>query len=252
VNRRLAEPFGRWIDRSAPISFRFDDHVYSGYRGDTLSTALWANGVRVLGRSFKHHRPRGIWSLADTDANCLVENNLETNLRGDITPLREGLDVRAVNTLGGAAHDWLRYLERLSRITPVGFYYKAFHKPRWLFPLYERMLRRLGGLGRVNPQTPRRHPPKEYAFCDVLVVGGGTAGLSAALAAAESGAEVMLVDRNPYPGGSLSFQYVREEHAPGILRDLLARVAQSGKIDVRVSTTAVSLEPDRWIALIDE
>lgn len=252
MNKRLAEPYGKWIDRSAPILFRFDDHVYSGYRGDMLSTALWANGIRILGRSFKHHRPRGIWSLADADANCLVENEFETNLRGDSTPLREALDVRAVNTLGGAAQDWLRYLERLSRITPVGFYYKAFHKPRCLFPLYERILRRFGGLGRVNPQTPRRHPPKEYAFCDVLVVGAGAAGLAAALAAAESGAQVMLVERNPHLGGSLQFRYAREEHAPGILKDLLARVTQSDKIDIRVSTAAVSLEPDRWIALIDE
>src|SRR5262249_38315766 len=159
--------------------------AYQGYEGDVLTSALWANGVRLLGRSFKYHRPRGLYSLAGHDANVLVEDGSRTNLRGDLLPLRPGLDVRAVNTAGGLARDGMRFTEWFGAFLPVGFYYKAFHTPPRLFPFYERMMRRAAGLGRVRPASAAPVTPKDYATCDLLVVGAGPAGLAAAVAAAE-------------------------------------------------------------------
>lgn len=248
---RLPRPYGRWIDRNKAISFRFDGHAFTGFEGDTLSTALWANGVRVLGRSFKYHRARGISSLSGIDTNCMVEDDHSTNLRGDLLPLREGLDVRAVNTLGGAQNDVLRILGRFHAFTPVGFYYKAFHTPKSLFPFYERFLRRLGGLGRVNTTEPIKHTPKRYDFCDVLVAGAGPAGLSAAVAAAKQGAKVLLIDENPALGGSLNYHAVADSNAETILKDLLAQVTASPSIVARTSTIAVSHDADNWVALLD-
>src|SRR5919199_1575487 len=198
---RLPPQPGEWIERGRPLRFRFEGEEYLGYVGDTISSALYASGVRLLGRSFKYHRPRGIYSLANWDANVMVEDGTRTNLRGDVLPLRPGLDVRAVNTAGGLARDRLRFAETFSAFLPVGFYYKAFHTPRRLFPFYERQMRKVAGLGRVNPAARAEVTPKEYATCDLLVVGAGPAGLAAALASAERGVQVLLVDEQPHPGG---------------------------------------------------
>ena len=247
---RLPEPYGRWLDRQRRITFRFEGETYTGYAGDTLSTALWANGVRVLGRSFKYHRPRGIWGLSGIDANVLVEDAASTNVRGDHLALRDGMDLRAVNTVGGVRNDALRILGHFGALTPVGFYYKAFHTPKWLFPLYEKVLRGLGGLGRINAALPIKHTPKRCAFCDVLVVGGGPSGLSSAIAAARHGAEVLLVDENPYLGGSLQYRCGGGAESP--LNGLKEQVAALPSITCRVSTVAVSHDADNWVALVDD
>src|SRR5262249_47396547 len=160
------------------------------------------------GRSFKYHRARGVYSLANHDVNALVEDRTQgrTNLRGDVTPLAEGMDLTAVNTFGGLRRDRARLLDRFGRFLPVGFYYKTFYKPRRMFPFYERRMRELAGLGSVDLRRPRAVTPKAYDFCDVLVVGAGPSGLAAAVAAAEAGARVVVVDENPRPGGSLTYQ----------------------------------------------
>ena len=108
MDRRLPPRDGEWIDRTQPIEFQFEGRAYHGFAGDVLSSALWANDVRLLGRSFKYHRPRGIYSLAGHDVNVLVEDDSRTNLRGDVLPIEQGLDLRAVNTFGGLERDRLR------------------------------------------------------------------------------------------------------------------------------------------------
>src|SRR5580704_13397103 len=108
MNRRLPPRAGEWIDRSRAVEFRFEGQVCHGYQGDVLSSALWANDVRLAGRSFKYHRARGPYSLAGCEVNVLVEDGKHTNMRGDSLPLATGLDVRAVNTAGGLAGDRLR------------------------------------------------------------------------------------------------------------------------------------------------
>ncbi|HEX8784391.1 MAG TPA: 2Fe-2S iron-sulfur cluster-binding protein, partial [Steroidobacteraceae bacterium] len=151
--RRLPKVEGELIDRSEEMQFLFEDKPVRGYRGDTIGSALAASGVRVLGRSFKYHRPRGILSAADHDANTLMQVRLGDrsipNVRADVVPVESGWQVSAVNTRGGLARDRLAVLDRLSPFLPVGFYYKAFHSKR-LFPRWERMFRRLSGLGTVD------------------------------------------------------------------------------------------------------
>lgn len=246
---RLPPRAGEWIDRSRPVSFRFEGVAYQGFHGDTLSSALWANGVRLLGRSFKYHRPRGVYSLAGWDANIMVEDGTRTNLRGDTLALRDGLDVRAVNTVGGLARDRLRFTEWFSSFLPVGFYYKAFHTPRRLFPFYEGQMRKVAGLGRINPHSRAEKTPKQYDHCELLVVGAGPAGLSAALAAAEQGVQVLLIDEQPHPGGSLHWQHPtgREQ-----LKELLDRARTLPNLEIRCGTQAGGCYADLWLALFDE
>lgn len=262
-NRLPPQP-GEWIDRDRPLRFRFEGEEYTGYAGDTLSSALHANGVRLLGRSFKYHRPRGLFSLANHDCNALMQDGSRLNLRADVTPLWDGADFRAVNTAGGVQSDRARIIDQLGAFLPVGFYYKAFHKPRFLFPFAERQMRAMAGLGAVDLNRPRVRTPKAYDFCDVLVIGAGPAGLSAAIAAAERSAKVVLVDENPHPGGSLGYQWVEADSrgtraestgsvrpANSRLDSLLKRARECPNLEIRPSTVAAGHYADHLVALVD-
>lgn len=254
---RLPQREGEWIDRTRPVVFRFEGRSYTGLAGDTLTSALWANGVRRLGRSFKYHRPRGPVSLANHDINVMVEDapgalHRRTNLRGDVLPLEESTDVYAVNTAGGLEGDRLRITQWFARFLPVGFYYKAFYSPRWLFPFYEQSMRRVAGLGRMDPAVPAGRTSKCYDFCDVLVVGAGPAGLSAALAAAEQGARVLVVDEQPKPGGGLTYHYGRDLAARDQFARLLGAADRLANLEVRLGTVAQGCYGDLWIALTDD
>src|SRR5262245_4195075 len=252
MSKRLPAREGEWIDRNRPVEFRFEGVAFQGFEGDVLSSALWASGVRLLGRSFKYHRPRGVYSLANHDVNVMVEDGTRTNLRGDVLPIRPGLDVRAVNTAGGHGRDRLRFPEWFSAFLPVGFYYKAFHTPRRLFPFYERQMRKVAGLGRINPAARAEATPKSYATCELLVVGAGPAGLSAAVAAAECGVQVVLADEQPHPGGSLNWQRAQDQAAQRHLHDLLDRAGSLETLEVRCGTQAGGWYADHWVALFDD
>ncbi len=252
MSGRLPKQPGEWIDRDRSIFFSFEGRNYNGFAGDTISTALWGSGIRVLGRSFKYHRPRGIFSLSGADANAMMQWGARPNIRADVTPIEDGMDLYAVNTRGGVDRDRLRFLDRFGKLTPVGFYYKAFHTPQALFPLYEKQIRSMAGLGSIPPDRAHRQTPKDYAFCDVLVVGAGPAGLSAAAAAAEAGAEVMLVDSDPRPGGSLGYQGRYEHRRHERLSELVRAVEICDRVELRTATTAVGHFADNWIALVDE
>ena len=251
MSERLPPQRGEWIDRSRPLEFRFEGQRLRGYAGDAIASALLANGVRVLGRSFKYHRPRGLVSLAGHDANALFTDGVRTNLRAAGTPLEADLELRAVNTVGGVRRDRLRWLERMARFMPVGFYYKAFHRPRWLFPWFERAARRMAGLGRINRAAPLDAAAGAYAWCDVLVVGGGPAGLEAALAAGRAGASVLLVEEQPRLGGTLGWQYGACEDARAALDELCGELAALENVEIRCSTTAGGHYADHWVALFD-
>src|SRR5262249_25604342 len=159
---RLPPQPGECIDRSRTLRFTFEGRSYTGFAGDTITSALLANGVRLLGRGFKYHRARGVYSLANHDVNALMElrGQGRTNLRADVTPLVDGLDLSVVNTFGGLHKDRARVFDWFGRFLPVGFYYKTFHKPRRMFPFYERRMRELAGLGAVAPGRPRVFTPK--------------------------------------------------------------------------------------------
>ena len=248
---RLPQRPDEWIDRSRPVRFRFEGRDYVGYAGDAVSSALWAAGVRTLGRSFKYHRPRGILSMANHDVNVMVQDGQRLNVRGDVVPVREGMDLSAVNTWGGVAGDRVRFLDRLSPFLPVGFYYKAFYSKRW-FPMWERMFRAITGLGRLDTTTPHVYTPKRYDFCDVLVIGGGPAGLSAALAAADADANVVLVDENARVGGSGMYQTGGDAAQLEVVRSLVAQARSHNNIRILESTLATAWYADQWIPLVDE
>jgi sarcosine oxidase, subunit alpha len=243
---RLPEAADDWIDRSQRVEFTFEGEQRSGFVGDCVTSALAAAGVMVLGRSFKYHRPRGILSFANHDVNTLFEVDGVPNVRGDVTPVRNGQRVMAVNTFGGLRRDRARLLDRLAPFLPVGFYYKAFHSKRH-FPRWERLIRRLSGLGAISVDAPRQVTPKRYAFCDVLVVGGGPSGLGAALAAAHSGARVLLIDENPRLGGC-----GRWSGAPhGALAQLIREVTTHSRIEVICSSFAAGYYADHLVALVE-
>jgi sarcosine oxidase, subunit alpha len=242
---RLPAMTGEWLDRGQALAFDFEGRRHAGFAGDTISSALAAAGVMTLGRSFKYHRRRGIFSFANHDANNLFEVDGVPNVRGDVTPLVSGSQVWAVNTRGGVESDRNRFIEWLAPFLPVGFYYKAFHGRG--FARWERRIRAISGLGSIRADAPRQRTPKRYAFCDVLVVGGGISGMTAALSAADAGARVMLVDENARLGGSARWSGV----AASELAALLARVQASANIEVLPSTTAAGYYADHWLALVD-
>src|SRR3954452_10834035 len=126
MTHRLPPQPGEWIDRSRTLGFTFEGRSYTGFAGDTITSELLASGVRLLGRSFKYHRARGIYSLANHDVNVMLEDAERTNIRGDVTPLWAGADLKAVNPFGGLRRDAARFIDGFSKFLPVGFYYKAF------------------------------------------------------------------------------------------------------------------------------
>ena len=156
---RLPPPFGSRIDRSRPVSFTFEGRRLEGLAGDSIASALAANGQWVLSRSFKYHRPRGAWSLAGAEASTLVQLPHEPNVAAELTPLAEGMAVTAQNVAGSLARDRDAVIGRFARFLPAGFYYRTFMGPSrhsWR-ATWEPLIRRKAGLGVVDPQAPHRH-----------------------------------------------------------------------------------------------
>jgi sarcosine oxidase subunit alpha len=189
---RLSAQPGERIDRSAPLRFAFDGRPVEAFAGDTIASAACAVGRRVFSRSFKYHRPRGLLCGSGQCANCMVTVDGAPNVRACIEPARAGADVRAQNVLGSLERDLLSVVDRVGGpFTPVGFYYRTMIRPRRAWPLYERFLRNVAGLGRVPADGSSGRYDTEHRRVDVLVVGGGPAGRRAA---AEAGGDVLLVD----------------------------------------------------------
>jgi sarcosine oxidase subunit alpha len=203
---RLAS--GGLIDRSRPLGFTFDGKAMTGYAGDTLASALIANGVRLVGRSFKYHRPRGILTAGSEEPNALVElrsgARREPNTRATTVELYDGLDAASQNRWPSLDFDVLSVNQLASPIFVAGFYYKTFMWPAKLWEkLYEPLIRRAAGLGRVALAADPDHYEKAWAHCDVLIAGGGPTGLAAALAAGRAGARVILCEEDVSLGGRL-------------------------------------------------
>jgi sarcosine oxidase subunit alpha len=193
------------IDRSQPVTFHFNGRTLQGYGGDTIASALLANGIRIVNRSFKLHRPRGILSAGVEEPNGLFAVDAGAGLiplvRATATPLLAGMRVESQSGFPGIGFDLLRMLDYTRPLWPAGFYNKTFKWPGW--HTYEGAIRRAAGLGRLpGGDNPVRYAHRN-AYCDVLVVGGGPAGLAAARAAARRGEGVLLVEQQTEPGGSL-------------------------------------------------
>ncbi|MDQ2634472.1 MAG: sarcosine oxidase subunit alpha family protein [Pseudomonadota bacterium] len=203
---RLAS--GGLIDRAKPLDFSFDGRPMTGFAGDTLASALIANGIKLVGRSFKYHRPRGILTAGSEEPNALVELRTgarrEPNTRATTVELYDGLAARSQNRWPSLNFDVLSISQLASPIFVAGFYYKTFMWPGALWEkFYEPLIRRAAGLGRAAPAGDPDHYEKAWAHCDVLVAGGGPTGLAAALAAGRAGARVILCEEDVALGGRL-------------------------------------------------
>ncbi len=197
---------GTGVDTSKSVLFRYDGVVYQGVAGDTLASALLANGVRLVGRSFKYHRPRGIFTAGPEEPNALVQLEeggfSEPNTRATQVQLYQGLIARSQNCFPSVGFDVGAVNSLVSRFLPAGFYYKTFMWPASLWMTYEKYIRRAAGLGKSPEVADPERYEQVYAHCDVLVVGAGVAGLSAARSAAQLGARVILVDEQNQAGGT--------------------------------------------------
>ena len=209
---------GSAIDRSRPLTFSFDGRSVEGFAGDTIASALLASGQRVVARSFKYHRPRGIWGWGSEEPNALVDIDIGDrhlpNVRATTEAALEGLKAWSVNTTPSALADRSAFLDRFARFMPAAFYYKTFIWPNW--QMFEPRIRTMAGLGTIDPAKAAFKPSNQINHhCDVLVVGAGPAGLVAATNAAAAGHSVFLVDEQPIPGGSLLHRAGEIDDQPG-------------------------------------
>jgi len=196
---------GLLIQRDQPLDFSFDGHPYQGLQGDSIASALLANGRFLMSRSFKYHRPRGPLSMAGQDANSLVQLPQEPNVLADAHALSNGLAVTAQNVNGTLDHDRDAYMGKFSKFMPVGFYYRSFYKPKGMWKVWEPIIRKKAGLGVLDLNFQPEYYDKAYLFTDLAVIGAGPAGLQAALTAADAGAKVLLIEQQPILGGSLTY-----------------------------------------------
>jgi len=199
---------GGLIDRSTPLNFRFDGKSFAGFQGDTLASALVANGVKLVGRSFKYHRPRGILTAGSEEPNALVElrsgARREPNTKATTAELYEGLEAASQNRWPSLNFDVMAVNQLFAPIFVAGFYYKTFMWPaKFWEAVYEPAIRRAAGLGRAAGLSDPDHYDKAWAHCDVVIAGSGPAGLAAALAAGRSGARVILCEEDFLLGGRL-------------------------------------------------
>ncbi|MCZ8333362.1 MAG: sarcosine oxidase subunit alpha family protein [Rhodobacteraceae bacterium] len=205
MSTRLAKG-GRLIDRAAALEFSFNGKRLKGYRGDTLAAALLANDQMLVGRSFKYHRPRGIVAAGPEEPNALVNlgsgGRLEPNQRTTVTELFDGLEATSQNHWPSLEYDVGVVNNYVSRFLPAGFYYKTFIHPRPFWKhVFEPVIRQSAGLGKAPKDRDADRYEQAYAFCDLLVVGGGIAGLQAALVAGRAGARVLVLEQNAHWGG---------------------------------------------------
>lgn len=232
---------GNGIDTDRQIRFTFDGTSYVGHPGDTLASALLANGVRLVGRSFKYHRPRGLLSAGPEEPNALVELRQgpwrEPNTRATVAELFDGLVASSQNRWPSLAVDALGVNGLFSPVFTAGFYYKTFMWPASFWEkVYEPIIRRAAGLGRAAEEADPDRYEKSNAFCDVLVVGAGPAGLSAALAAAQSGVQVILCEQDSLAGGRLRCDATLIDGRPGWMWAQDAERRLSEMPNVRIMT----------------
>ncbi|TYC63174.1 sarcosine oxidase subunit alpha family protein [Rhodobacterales bacterium] len=259
----MSQPFrtekGGRIDRGEELTFTFDGEEFHGHKGDTLASALLANGVHLVGRSFKYHRPRGILSSGSEEPNALVgiyRNGDQTpNLRATQIELYDGLEAISQNRFPSLGFDVGAVNDLLSPLFPAGFYYKTFMWPKSFWDrVYEPIIRSAAGLGKP-PRTPDQDTyANQFAHCDVLVAGSGPSGLAAALAAAETGARVILCDEQAECGGSLlseSNASIDGKDPANWVHETVARLSSMENVTLLPRTTAFGYFAHNFVALAE-
>lgn len=248
MNRIAEHRPGEVIDRSAPVAFTFNGRTLSAYAGDTIASALAANGVRVMSRSFKYHRPRGLMTASYLDPGCVVQVGDEPNVRGGHRLVTDGMAVSSQNTWPSLRFD-VKGVNRLAgRFLSAGFYYKTFIKPQRLWPTYERVLQRFVHAGTISDETHHAEQDKRFAHPDVLVAGGGPAGMAAAIAAARDGAKVMLVEEEHQLGGHLRWGGAADLAA---LDDLREQIDRLDTIEVLTDAVVAGRYDGNWVAVVE-
>ena len=239
------------IDRTKALTFRFDGREYSGHPGDTVASALMANGVKLVGRSFKYHRPRGVLTAGSEEPNALIEvledGQQTPNVRSTVQEVYEGLAVQSQNRAPSLKFDLLAVNDLAAPFFGAGFYYKTFMWPRAFWErLYEPAIRRAAGLGRLSGKHDEATYEKAWAYCDLLVIGAGPTGLMAALTAARAGADVILADEGARMGGSLLSDtgQICGQGAAGWAASALAELAALPNVRLMTRTTVTGAYDD--------
>ena len=255
---RLPPHPSQCTDPSSPVSFTYNGKPVSALEGDTIGSALYSSGARIFSRSFKYHRPRGLMCMTGDCPNCLMSVDGVPNVRTCNTPVQQGMEVRTQNAWPSVEHDALSVMDKLDRLMPVGFYYKSLIRPRISWDMARPIIRRVAGLGKVGPEKdPDSEHQHHNLHADVTIVGGGPAGLAAAIEAGRGGSRVVLIDEGPVLGGHLlsdvSVHPELEEHAglPGyqVAARLAQQVQEMSSIRVLSGATAFGLYPGNLLGV---
>ncbi|MGH1543440.1 MAG: 2Fe-2S iron-sulfur cluster-binding protein [Arenicella sp.] len=251
-SNRLNKPMGLLINRDQSAQFSFEGKQYQGFSGDTIASALLANEQFLLSRSFKYHRPRGPLTMAGQDANTLVQIGGEPNVLADKRALNSGQTISGQNYSGSLEKDRDSILGHFSRFMPVGFYYRAFFKPLGSWEKWEPTIRKKSGLGKLDLNFEPEYYDKAYLFNDVVVVGSGPAGLSAALKAANSGVNVLLVEEQALLGGALAYHRfdIDGTEADKLRSELVEQVEAHANIEILLNATCNAWFSDNYLPII--
>ena len=249
MSERLGAQAAEVIDRDTSFTFTWNGRPFPAYAGDTIASALAACGVRVFSRSFKYHRPRGLLTASHLDPGCMLQVGDEPNVRGAHRQVQAGMQVRSQDTWPSLSYDVKAVNELARAFLPAGFYYKTFMSPQRMWPAYERVLERFahgGDAPTAADVTPGRYD-KRHAHPDVLVAGGGPAGMAAALAAADAGAAVMLVEEEQALGGHLRWGDAAELPQLDAMR---AAVASNPQIEVLTNSVVLGRYDANLVAVL--
>jgi sarcosine oxidase subunit alpha len=243
---------GLLIERDQPLTFEFDGQSYQGFQGDSIASALVANGRWLLSRSFKYHRPRGPLTMAGQDANTLVQLPSEPNVLADMHPLSHGLTVSGQNFSGSLDNDRDAVLGHFAKFMPVGFYYRSFYKPKGMWKIWEPLIRKKAGLGVLDLHFQPQYHDKAFLFTDLAVIGAGPAGLQAALSAANAGAKVLLIEQQAVLGGSLTWARfdIEGDQTQQLGRELLKAVEGHANIRILSQATCNAWFTDNFLPVI--
>ena len=257
TDARFRLPSGGRIDRERPVSFSFDGQTYSGHAGDTLASALLANGVRLVGRSFKYHRPRGVMTDGVEEPNALVQLGIgassEPNARATQVEIHDGLTAASQNCWPSVRFDAGAVNGLLGALLPAGFYYKTFMWPGRWWMKYEYFIRRAAGLGRAPSGPDPDSYDKSYGHCDVLVIGAGPSGLAAAHAAGRTGARVLVVDERSEPGGHLlgTRQAIDDAPAQEWVSAMVSELAAMEDVRILSRATALGYYDHNYLTVLE-
>ncbi len=250
MTKSLRVKTGKIIDETYRISFKFNGKTYYGFKGDTLASALLANDVHLVGRSFKYHRPRGIMTAGSEEPNAIIQlhknsSRTEPNVRATEVEIYEGLEASSQNCWPSVEFDIGGINNFLSPLLPAGFYYKTFMWPASFWEKYEYFIRKSAGLGKSPTEPDPDVYEHKYVHCDVLVIGSGISGIMAAKTAAKNGLQTLLVDEKPILGGSTIYQNsenfkINNQNSGSWLEKEINEIKKISNLDIKVRTSVAA------------